>query len=322
MKIAVVYSSDTQSGIIKGLEDHGNEVIPFLYGPLSRFFLIRLVLKFSKNIIKKSNEVSFNKILIKVHKYNLKHNLDIILIIKGHTLTRRTEEILRTINVKKIQWTIDTIERWPGQASLLPYMDKVFFQDGSDVRLHRNGKWLPLGFDESLFKYNTDKEIDILMIGNVKLPFYSKRRECFVRLAFLASEGYKVCFAGSTLDKTLLSVFKSNGVKILGRQKFKTYADIISRAKICVNIHQDDGGEAINPMFFAIPATGGIEMTDDYDYLKTWLKPSQHYFPTTPDTISEDILALLPKTCLPYNLSNSVMLNHSYYARAKTILNS
>lgn len=320
MKIAVLYSSETQAGIIKGFKDLGNEVVPFFYGPQGRFILFRFLLKFNKSFIKKSNIWSFNRNLIMVNKYHYKNPLDIILIIKGHTLNKKTAEILRNINIKKIQWTIDTIERWPGQASLLPFMDEVYFQDGSDVRLHTNGKWLPLGFDDSLFKYNVDKDIDILLIGNVKLPFYSKRRECFIRLAFLASEGYKICFAGSSVDEDMVSVLKSNGVIILGRQPFREYARIISRAKICVNIHQDDGGKAINPMFFAIPATGSIQMTDDYDYLKNWLQPYVHYYPTTPETISEDILALLSKESLSYELAISVASEHSYGARANTII--
>jgi len=32
MKIALVYSSDTQKGIIKGIEDLGHRVVPFYYG--------------------------------------------------------------------------------------------------------------------------------------------------------------------------------------------------------------------------------------------------------------------------------------------------
>ena len=322
MKIAVLYSSDIQYGIIKGLEDQGHSIIPFYYGPNRKFLLLNLLYKFNKNLIKLSNVRLFNEKLIKLDRYYLQDPLDLILIIKGHKLNSRAERILKSTKLKKIQWTIDTVKRWPGQATIFPYMDKVFFQDGSDIQLHHNGAWLPLGFDDEIFKYNSHKIIDILFIGNVTLPFYGKRKECFLRLAYLAKLGYKISFAGSSADNELISVFNSNGVNIIGRQPLSKYAEIISQARICINIHQNDGGKAINPMFFAIPATGGLQLTDNYEYLTNWLIPYKHYYPTSPKTISDDILPLLSMNCLPLKLAEEVAEKHSYRARAKRILSN
>jgi hypothetical protein len=319
MKIALVYSSDTQKGIVKGIEVLGHEVVPFYYGynwqNKALHYLYKSVQSREKMIIQ-----SFNNKLVDVDDSHLKHFFDVIIIVKGHEISNKTKAILQRKDIRKIQWTIDSVERCPGQSTLFPYMDKVFFQDGNDVQLHTLGEWLPLGFDQSLFRHNENKSIDILLMGNVKLPFYSKRRDCFARLAFLAKAGKKVTFAGSNPDKELLTIFKSNGVEISGRHNLKKYAELISKARICVNIHQDDGGKAINPMFFAIPATGGLELSDNTDYLTNWLTPNIHYFPTSPETIAEDIRPLLELRCLSAQLAKEVIEKHSYYARASNIL--
>lgn len=319
MKIALVYSSDTQKGIIKGIEDLGHKVVPFYYGYNWWQKVLHYLCRRSK-CREKLIIHSFNKNLVDAYKYHIKHKLDAILLLKGHEISLKAKAILLRRDIKKIQWTIDSVVRCPGQAELFPFMDKVFFQDGSDINLQSLGEWLPLGFDKSLFYYNRDKKFDILLMGNVEQPFYSKRRECFAKLSFLAKKGYKVIFAGSKPDKELLTIFKSNGVEISGRHNLKNYAELISEARICINIHQDDGGKAINPMFFAIPATGGLELSDNTEYLANWLTPNIHYFPTSPETIADDILPLLAFRCLSAQISNEVIEKHSYYSRASNIL--
>lgn len=319
MKIALVYSSDTQKGIVKGIKDLGYDVVPFYYGYNWRNKALHYLYK-SVQSREKMIAQSFNNKLVEVYDSHLKHYFGVIIIVKGHEISNKTKAVLLRRDIKKIQWTIDSVERCPGQSTLFPYMDKVFFQDGNDVRLHNLGEWLPLGFDQSLFRYYENKSIDILLMGNVKQPFYSKRRDCFARLAFLAKAGKKVTFAGSNPDKELLTIFKSNGVEISGHHNLKNYAELISQARICINIHQDDGGKAINPMFFAIPATGGLELSDNAEYLTNWLTPNIHYFPTSPETIAEDILPLLAFRCLSAQIANEVIEKHSYYARASNIL--
>lgn len=320
MNIAVVFSSDAQRGIIEGLKNLGHNVAWFYYGlerePLYCLYLMKIFKIKEKQIIRR-----FNTQLVSVFSYHQKYPFDLILIIKGQDIGKRSHEILLRNDIHKIQWTIDPVQNWPGQATLFPFMEKVFFHSESDLNLHHNSEWLPLGFDHFIFNYEPYKKIDILFIGNVRQPTYSKRRECFMRLAFLAQKGYEVCFAGSTPDKDLLRVFKFNGVKILGRQPLNKYASLIKRSRICINIHQDAAKRgAINPMFFAIPATGGLELTDNFDFLNEWLIPFQDYYPTTPETITEDILPLLSSPPLPENIANDITKKHSYFARARMIL--
>lgn len=324
MNIAILYSSDTQKGIIEGLRKSGHFIISYNYADFTKSYCLRFLSGLNKRLIRIGDKHSFNKNLLKVLKNDNYHPLDLILILKGHKLNRKSELALKDCNFNKLQWTIDTVERWPGQASLFSQMDMVFFQDGSDISLHPKGVWLPLGFDASLFTYNPKKEIDILLIGNVELPFYLKRRQCFINIAPLAKKGYKVVYAGNLpyRDKELQRIFLVNGVKIFKRLPLNKYADLIGKSRICVNIHQDDGGMAINPMFFAIPASGGLQLTDDYEYLQNWLEPYIYYYTTSPETIHDDIQPLLSSACLSYELANGVSLRHSYFARGEFIISS
>ena len=319
MNILVLYSSETQTGIIYGLKSSGHTVIAFNYGLNKLNKIQRLYYKLTNSRWQRI-KYQFNFEIRKAYEYQKKNPQDIIIILKGHTIIPETKLLLQQIQAKKIQWTIDSVTRWPGQASLFPYMDKVFFQDGSDLGLHGNSKWLPLGFDNTLFRFNDKKDIDILLLGNLQQPYYSNRKECFLKIAPLAQRGYNVCFAGSNASNDVLSVFKKNGVKVLGKNRLKEYAQIISRSRICINIHQNDGCMAINPLFFAIPATGGIQLTDNYKYLENWLTPNKHYFPTDINSIEKDIIPLLTLNGLSEDLAMEVERKHSYNARAKYLL--
>lgn len=319
MNIIVLYSSETQNGIIYGLKSSGHTVIAFNYGLGKLNALFRLYYKLTnKQWVRIVYQFNFE--IRKAYEYQKKYPQDKIIILKGHTITPETKLLLQQIQAQKIQWTIDSVTRWPGQATLFPYMDKVFFQDGSDLDLHGNSKWLPLGFDSTLFKFNDKKDIDILLLGNLQQPYYLNRKECFLKVAPLAKKGFTICFAGSNASKEVLSVFKQNGVKVLGKKRLKEYAQIISRSRICINIHQNDGCMAINPLFFAIPATGGIELTDSYKYLENWLTPNKHYFATNVNSIDKDIIPLLTLKGISKDIAMEVEMKHSYSARAKYLL--
>ncbi|NLD47935.1 MAG: hypothetical protein GX660_12190 [Clostridiaceae bacterium] len=320
MNIAVLYSSEAQYGIIEGLKNLKHFVIPYYYGSETRNFQEGILIRLSKKKIRLHDIKTFNKKIIEIINYSNYNSLDLIIIIKGHELTEKANTALKSSNILKIQWTIDTVKRWPGQASLLNLMDKTFFQDGDDIHLHKRGEWLPLGFDDSIFRYNKKKEIDVLLIGNIQRPFYNKRRDCFIRISYLAKKGFRVIFAGSKPDKELRRIFNSNGVKIIGRLSLEKYAALISKSKICVNIHQDDGGKAINPMFFAIPSTGTLQLTDSSSYLKEWLEPGKHYYETIPETICIDISRLLSQKYLSFEIANEVTIKHSYNGRAEYIM--
>lgn len=322
MKIAVFYASDTQAGIVEGFKVLGHSVVPIYYG----LKLLSLPERIINKIAGKSWENLarlFNKKIYELDSSLKDINPDLVVFIKGQYLDERSKSILgRWKGVYKIQWTIDSLSRFPGQATLLPFMNSVFFQDGSDVTNHTNGRWLPLGFDDRIFSYRSEKNIDLLLLGNLDKAFYKRRRDFFKKASELGRSGIKICFAGYNADPELVTIFKKNGVKILGKLPLSVYADTISRSKVCLNVNQDDGGKAVNPLFFAIPATGSFQVTDDSGYLSEWLSPGINYFPSDIGNLNETILKLIKgsSACLFRKLSENVRNKHSYTGCAKTIV--
>lgn len=319
-KIAVVYSSEAQKGIVNGIDALNCKVTSFFYGWSKNRLITKLFYK-SKDARLRKIEEQFNNTILLLQKKNKEEEFDLIVFIKGHFLNKNALNVLKTIKAKKILWTIDSLERFPGQASLFPYVDKIYVQDGTDKNKAKNIQWLPLGFDDQLFKEAIDKEFDVLLVGNLALPFYRTRREYLLEASKLAIEGYKVAFAGSNLSKGDKDVMKKRGVLFLGRLPLKEYAEVISKSKVCINIHQDDGGKAINPLFFAIPAVGSLQVTEERNYFKQWLEPTISYFPLRKEELNENIKDLLKSGIrLSNEVVNKVREEHSYKGRAKIIL--
>jgi hypothetical protein len=322
MRIGVFYASDTQAGIIEGFKDLGHTVFPLYYG-LKQLSLHERVLN---KLCKKSNEnlsLLFNAKILEADLFQKEINSDAVLFIKGQHLDDKSKFILSKWPViRKVQWTIDSLCRFPGQATLLPFMDRVFFQDGFDIKKHSQGRWLPLGFDNKIFTFCKEKTIDLLMLGNLNKNFYKRRREFFREASKLGSYGLNVCFAGYNADNELIKIFKNNKINILGKLPLSEYAETIAKSKVCINITQDDGGMAVNPLFFAIPSTGSCQVTDNADYLREWLNPGFDYFPADIMTLNGTIKGLLNRTNCIINKERAEKISeiHSYKGCAKTIL--
>ncbi len=322
MKVAIFYSSDTQAGIIEGFQQLGHSVTPFYYGLQNLSLPQKVINKLGK---RSWNNLArfFNQRISDLDNEEVELNPDVILFIKGHSLNEQSKSILdKWPGRRLIQWTIDSISRFPGQADLLPYMSRVFFQDGSDVVKHEHGSWLPLGFDSKLFRYRADKTIDLLLTGNLDKGFYKKRRAFIEEASKLGEEGFAVCFAGYNAGSSLLDLFRKNRIKVLGKLSLPNYAEIISASKVCLNVTQDDGGKAINPLFFAIPATGSFEVTDNSPYLSGWLNPGRDYFPADIEILNQTIRQLINSLAKSQDIdiSQQICERHSYSARAKNLL--
>lgn len=321
MKIAMLYSSATQKGIEKGLSNIGHTVVPMYYGYENPSLLDRLIYRGSALRLKKIAG-NFNQQLKKLRQSKDEQGIDCLLILKGHFLSDENKSFLKNLKIPKIQWTIDSFDRFPGQRDVSTYMDKIFVQDGIDEENGLPAKWLPLGFDEEIFTYSDRKDIDVLLLGTVTQPFYKTRLEYIVEASGMAKAGYNVVFAGGNLPEAEKQTLAKNNVTIMNRLPLTDYAKLIARAKVCVNIHQDDGGKPINPIFFAIPATGGIQVTEEKEYLSRWLESKTLFFPEKRSCVQNRIREILDSNLAPLskNISEAVTAAHSYTARAKDIL--
>lgn len=272
---------------------------------------------------------SFNKELIKqlTHKIQVEKP-DFILFVKGNKLNKTTEKLIAEIKVPIILWTLDSVSRFPTQMSLGNFAKHIFVQDGVDV-LNEKFTWLPLGFDPRPYvpiDFN-NKSLDVLMIGNIDLPNYKSRND-FVH-KYLESElvkKYRCGFSGPIAKYPDLSM-KMGAIPnfvFTNRLSAKKYAEVISSAKICINIHQDDGDMPVNPSFFAISGAKVCQVAQDRAYLHQWLRPGVDYIETKTDSFLETVQSLLENIELMKTISENGYIEsqnrHTFEARVKQII--
>jgi len=322
MRIAVLYSYAPQAGIIGGFKALGYEVESFFYGIDKVSLYQRIKWKFFKTQDRFLTK-NFNKQIDNIFTEHLKANFDILLIIKGKKATQKSKSLLKKMNsTSKILWTTDSVERFPHQLSVKDLVDKVFVQDGDDVKFIENSEWLPLGFDETIYKISDEKNIDILLFGNCDTKFYSNRVAYFLEASKLGDK-FTIKFIGSNLDDRAKKILIKNNVEIIRTLSFKDFANKISRSKIAINIHQDDGSKAINPLFFAIPGSRTVQVTNNKEYYKSWLAAEKGFFPVEKKDLNkklESIISDYNNFKLSKEYLDKINKVHTYKGRALKLL--
>jgi len=319
MRIAVLYSFEPQAGIIDGFKNLGHQVECFYYGKVKVTLLRRLEWKIFKNIDKYFT-INFNNEIQKIYKSHKENEFDLLLIIKGKKISKSNIEVLKSMNSTfKILWTTDSVIRFPEQLSIEKLVDKVYVQDGVDVNLISNSEWLPLGFDSKLYKKINQKDIDILFFGNCDNKHYKLREKYFVEASKLGKQ-YNIKFVGSNLSKKATVILRNNEVELIDLVPFSEFTSLVSRSKIAINIHQDDGDWAINPLFFAIPACGTIQVTDIREYYNLWLETGTDFYPVELKHLNNKLKSIISNFD-KYKINVDKIINqHSFKSRAKKLL--
>jgi len=293
MKKVVIVSPDTAyipQSIAEGFRQKGWAATLHLFAPPGRQHLYQMAIdRFLDPHCDKIMRRAFNELLkLNVVSSLGANNPDLLLIIKGDRIDDDNREALIKSRVPIITWTLDSLSRAPYQKLLGEISRHIFYIDGGDVPLEAtNASWLPLGYDDSIYRPDRElrKDIDVLLIG--KLGHRYRHREFILdklngsQLARQTNCG----FIGSTgtLTGNLNLYFKhclgrrTGVVWISKRIPAEQLAHQIARAKICINVHQDDGIMPVNPMFFAIPASGTCQMAERKSYLHRWLTPGKDY---------------------------------------------
>lgn len=244
-------------------------------------------------------------------------NDQVVLVVHGHFLSKRNKILLRRIKpYNLILWTTDSVSRHKSQSGLFRYSNRIYLHDGGEAD-NQNKTWLPFGFDDEIFfPRDINKDIDVLFIGNIYSSKYSSRLKYLLTLE--NSElpvMYNCVYAGKIrgIFQLLKSCNKITKFKRTGRVSQEKLAELINRSRICINIHQDDGRMPVNPMFFAIPATGSCMLTDHHEYFSEWLKSGEDFIPVKNNNVISIINSLLE--------SNSVTTDSLRFSRALSARN-
>jgi hypothetical protein len=256
----------------------------------------------------------------------LRIDAQILLVIRPEEISDQTRELLSKIRRPLGAWVIDSLDRYPHQKSLSEFTMADFLIDGGDV-LESKHVWLPLGVDEDfLSKKAPVKDLDVLFIGNLEAPYYICRYE---RLMELIGSGlhkkYKcaaVVRAGNRIKECMLSL--KTPFPITGQLCLRDYIKEISRARICINILQDDGKQLINPAFFLAPASRTCALVGKREYLSRWLMPDRHFVWFEEGRMTDNLKELLEDKDRVQSIAlaghEEIVSNHLCQHRAETII--
>ena len=293
MKRVVILGPETGNipqSVAVAFSQKGWETKLFTFAPPRRQHLYQIAIdRLHDPHCRKAMVRSFNDLLREqVLPYLCEWKPDFLLILKGDCLDANNLDYLIRCNLPVITWTLDSLSRAPYQKLLGEISRHIFYIDGGDVSANdKNASWLPLGFDDAIYRPRCEisKELDILLIG--KLGYRYRRREQFLRqlhksplvrrtnCGLIGSTG-KV--SGNFFLYLNHSLRKKLGVAWLSKRvPVEQLARQIARAKVCINVHQDDGSMPINPMFFAIPATTTCQVAEQKPHFHQWLEPGKDY---------------------------------------------
>lgn len=221
---------------------------------------------------------------------------DLVVFVKPYELATASAKALATCSAKIVTWATDSLSRLPGQRSLWQTAAANYVMDGGDVEPGASS-WLPLGYDEELFHPSDEEpQWDVLFVGNIFPRGYERRAEFFEALRTSSiADRYKVGFVGSLPNRganrsrqlrgSMHWLSTGLGMRRLGAA--------ISRSKICVNIHQDEGQQPVNPLLFAIPGCRSCLVTDHRQHIGRWLVPGSEMVATSLLSFGADLERLL-----------------------------
>lgn len=303
-----------------------------LYGSPPQSLLQRMANKFLT--FDDTFKIEFNTLLRQHVLPSIKSlNPRALLVMKGSYLDCDISEALQDLQIPLISWTFDSLARCPEQIDITKVSKHVFYMDGVDgAMLQTPATWLPLGFDETLYhpkSSGSGKDIDILFVGTVS-AIYSRRKRFLMDIC--ASELGKTCrcaFIGSTgslAGNMMLNLrFMRGSMEWIARRvDARNLGNYIANSRLCINIHQDDGGMPVNPLFFAIPGSGTCQMAENTSYLHQWLIPGREYVPFEDDTFLETLVHCFSNPVeydsIRANGHETVLGHHTFRNRVRKII--
>jgi hypothetical protein len=188
----------------------------------------------------------------------------------------------------------DSLARYGGHAGPWPEAVRNFVFDGADARPGLS-TWLPLGFDDEQFRPGEQRQWDVLFVGRLFVRGYDLRRQFFERLvSWKELPRYRVAWVGHASRQLsgLIQRARQCGMVNLGEVDMTALAAAIAASRISILVHQDDGCQPVNPLFFAIPGCRSCLVTDRRDYLNRWLVPHREFVPVELEKLLPTLTAL------------------------------
>lgn len=281
-----------------------------------------------KNIIESKSDKEIFKINNENILKEVKNNkYDLIFIIRGNYIHSETIKEIKLINhlIKIYIWFVDDpFIMWLGgnnrklfneSINAIKYFDKIFvfddyFVDGIKYRFNNETYYLPLAFDEQLYKKkDVNKDYNISFIG-------SENNERYEYLKILEDFGL-VLFGGNWRD---LNKYKLGDVIPVEKSN-----EIYNKSLVNFNLHTNQTVYGSNTRTFEVPGSGNFLITDYRKSLeKNFELDKEIVCYKSKEELLEKIRFLLNNKKCIFEIAAAgykrAISEHSYKHRIKTVL--
>jgi len=261
---------------------------------------------------------------------------DYVLVVKGARISTTLSRFCLRNDVTLALWAYDSAQHVPLIKEIVSDYDLVYFYEPTDLSLFSDAsrsRFLPMAYDPRYYypiHGDMANPVDVCFIGG--LGDYPTRRETIMRLA---GRFPNLVIEVSSDPRLKYSPFRiQDYLQFGGREKLHfsrrslSHAEINSvygRSKICLNIHHAQSKKAVNPRTFEILGSGGFLLTDRrMEGLPDFEIGRDYEFYSSYDELFEKVTYYLQNRDLMKSISHAgyekVLRNHTYYCRAKSIL--
>jgi len=199
---------------------------------------------------------------------NILRNLKILkpdIVITGFHFDKPFIEVCKRLNVKNVLWDMDGTYFYGHSLDEFKNYDFIFtlskFSEKLFNKLGVGSCWLPLAFDQEIFKpLNYKKKLDIFFAGS-NLPNRINNHKKYL-IPLIEKYGHKLYLAGYGWRKTNII----NSCKYLGEIPYKFLNLLYNLSKINLNILRDDIENdylTINSRFFEILGSGSFQISSE-----------------------------------------------------------
>lgn len=200
---------------------------------------------------------------------------DIVFIMNGEILLPETLDYLRS-NARVALWCFDSVMHVPAIKGHIDHVDRFYCYDRGDIEYYaKQGKtasFLPQAADTSVYHPLDDvqKDIDILFVGDI---YHSPRRQQYISGVIEAFPDKKIKAVG------IYKPWYKNPLKTLLRERRDIYTNrnvapeavnrLYNRARVVLNIHNEQQTDGANPKVFEICASGAYQICDANPYIRS-----------------------------------------------------
>lgn len=199
---------------------------------------------------------------------------DVVFILNGEILSTDTLDYYRR-GARTALWCFDSVKHIPAVQEHIGHVDRFYCYDRGDIEFYKGrgqtALFLPQAADTMVYKplEGVQKDIDILFVGDL---YHSQKRQSYIRSVIEAFPDKTIKVAG------IYKPWYKNPVKALTRERRDIFTNcnlppeevnkLYNRARVVLNIHNEQQSDGANPKVFEICASGAYQICDANPYIR------------------------------------------------------